>query len=140
MDIQPRKRLATSFTVRSYELDGFRHVNNAVFVQYLEAARGDFVRAVGLGYARFHAWAAYPVVVRVEVDYLAPVAADETLTVELHMREWRRTQFAIEYEVQRSDGEGVARAMTRHPFVDPEGSPIRVPTEFRSAVDAWATT
>ena len=36
----------TRFTVRTYEVDGFLHVNNAVYAQYLEAARGDFIRAI----------------------------------------------------------------------------------------------
>jgi acyl-CoA thioester hydrolase len=128
----------TSFVVRTYELDGFRHVNNAVFVQYLEAARGDFVRAVGLGYAKFHEWAACPVVVRVEVDYATPAAADELLTIELRISAWRRTQVEFAYEVRRADGATVARAMTRHAFVNPDGAPVRVPDEFRRAVEAWA--
>ena len=130
----------TSFVVRTYELDGFRHVNNAVFVQYLEAARGDFVRAVGLGYAQFHEWAACPVVVRVEVDYLAPAAADEELTVELRIPSWRRTQVEFVYEVRRADGATIARAMTRHAFVDPHGTPVRVPDPLRRAVETWATS
>lgn len=129
----------TSFIVRTYELDGFRHVNNAVFVQYLEAARGDFVRAVGLQYAKFHEWAAWPVVVRVEVDYMASATADDVLTIELRLTEWRRTQFTIEYDVRGGAGVSVARAITRHAFVDPGGAPVRVPTEFRAAVVAWAT-
>ena len=130
----------TSLVVRTYELDGFRHVNNAVFVQYLEAARGDFVRAIGMTYAKFPEWGACPVVVHLDLDYGAPAVADEELTIELRVTVWRRTQFEIEYEVCRTDGTTVARARTRHAFVNPEGTPVRVPAEFRAAAEAWATS
>ena len=66
----------TRLRARTYELDGFRHVNNAVFVQYLEAARGDCVRSVGLEYADFHRWQAFPIVRRVEVRFHRPIQAD----------------------------------------------------------------
>ncbi len=128
----------TSLVVRTYELDGFRHVNNAVFVQYLEAARGDFVRAIGMSYAKFHEWGACPVVVHLELDYDSPATADEELTIELRVVDWRRTRFVIEYRARRADGTSVARALTRHAFVSPEGAPVRVPDEFRAAAEAWS--
>lgn len=139
MDSDAAKTFQTCFTVRTCELDGFRHVNNAVFVQYLEAARGDFVRTVGLAYANFHEWEAYPVVVRVEVDYLASAVADEEIAIELRLTEWRRAGFTIHYEVRRSDGGCIARAMTRHAFVNGAGTSVRVPQAFRTAVDDWTT-
>lgn len=124
----------TRIRARSYELDGFRHVNNAVFVQYLEAARGDCVRSVGLGYADFHRWGVQPVVRRVEVRYLKPVAADEEIEIALRFVAWRRTGFSLEYTLIRlEDGVKVAEAMTEHAFIDWEGRPVRVPTEFAAA-------
>ncbi len=130
----------TSLVVRTYELDGFRHVNNAVFLQYLEAARGDFVRAIGMSYAKFHEWEACPVVVRLEVDYGAPAVADEELAIELTVISWRRTQFEIRYHFRRADGATVADALTRHAFVSPAGAPVRIPAEFQAAAEAWSSS
>jgi len=39
--------LISHHRVASYELDSFGHVNNAVFLNYLEKARCDFLRARG---------------------------------------------------------------------------------------------
>lgn len=124
----------TRLTVRSYEVDGFRHVNNATMVHYLEAARGEMLRALGLRYKCFHRWGAYPVVVRLEMTYCAPAYADDLLEIEVTLREWKRTQFVTSYRVRRvENGEVLARAETHHAFVNAEGKPIRIPEPFRDA-------
>ncbi len=52
-------------------MDGFRHVNNAVYLTYLEAARDAFVAA------RAPEAVDSFVVRRVEIDYLAPLGQDD---------------------------------------------------------------
>ncbi|MBQ3915213.1 MAG: acyl-CoA thioesterase [Ruminococcus sp.] len=41
-------RCVYNLTVRGYELDSFGHVNNAVYLQYAEAALWNFFRSKGL--------------------------------------------------------------------------------------------
>ena len=133
-----RCAFTTRFTVRTYEVDGFLHVNNAVFVQYLEAVRGEFIRALGLGYAKFHEWRAWPVVRRLTITYESPARADDELVVDLVLSELRRAQFTVQYDLRRaSDGNRVARAETQHAFTDPSGRIIRVPDAFREAAQRY---
>ena len=40
----------TYVEVRTYELDSYNHVNNAVYLNYLEHARMDFLKAIGFDY------------------------------------------------------------------------------------------
>ena len=40
----------TEITVRSYECDSYNHVNNAVYLNYLEHARMDFLHAANFDY------------------------------------------------------------------------------------------
>jgi YbgC/YbaW family acyl-CoA thioester hydrolase len=42
------KKLTISFTARGYELDSFNHINNAVYLNYFEHARWEFLREMGL--------------------------------------------------------------------------------------------
>ena len=42
------KKSTFDLTVRGYELDSFGHVNNAVYLQYAEAALWNFLRVNGL--------------------------------------------------------------------------------------------
>jgi len=121
----------TRLIVRSYEADGFGHVNNAIYVQYLEAARGDLVRAMGHGYAMFHEWGACPVVRRLQVEYVTPARVDDELEIEIGVVELRRTQFELCYELRnRQTGQVVATARTLHAFVNPASAVVRVPEPF----------
>ena len=43
----------TELSVRSYECDSYGHVNNAVYLNYLEFARMDFLDASGFRYKDF---------------------------------------------------------------------------------------
>jgi len=134
--VSGKPTFTSRLVVRSYEVDGFRHVNNANIVHYLEAARGEVLRAVGLGYAQFHIWGAYPVVIHLVVDYLAPAFADDPLEIEVTLEEWKRTQFVMSYRIRHAETQVlIARAETHHAFVNPAGKPIRVPEPFRAAFE-----
>lgn len=43
-----KKSFKYQFQVRGYELDSFGHVNNAVYINYLEQARWEIVNKLGL--------------------------------------------------------------------------------------------
>ncbi|HPX14738.1 MAG TPA: thioesterase, partial [Treponemataceae bacterium] len=43
-------KFAATHCVRSYELDAYNHVNNAVYLQYLEYGRMEFLKAVHFDY------------------------------------------------------------------------------------------
>jgi acyl-CoA thioester hydrolase len=72
----------SKLVVRSYECDSYGHVNNAVYLNYLEFARMEFLKDntfdykgfVGLGYAI--------VIVRVVIDYKLSAVLDDELTIE----------------------------------------------------------
>jgi YbgC/YbaW family acyl-CoA thioester hydrolase len=134
---EDRRTFRTTLVVRSYEVDGFLHVNNAVFLHYLEAARGGYLRALGLGYAKFHEWGAFPVVQHATLDYHSSARADDMLVVEVMLTEWRRTQFVMRYVVsEAATGRRILSAETRHAFVGPDGDVVRVPADFRRAFEA----
>ena len=40
----------TPLKVRTYECDGYNHVNNAVYLNYLETGRMDYLMQIGFKY------------------------------------------------------------------------------------------
>ena len=70
----------TALVVRPGDLDRLGHVNNARALEYLEHARWDWSRANGLALT----CAIAVVVMRAEVDYLAPVGL-ETLEIDTEL-------------------------------------------------------
>lgn len=128
------KTLTYALRVRSYELDSFGHVNNAVYLQYLEAARADYMTQAGLRFADFQEWGAVPVVTKATLEYKSFLVADDDVLVRGEVTDLRRARFAINYRMVRASDESlVLAARTEFVFVNRDGKPCGVPETFRRA-------
>ncbi len=65
--------------VRDYECDLQGVVNNAVYQNYLEHARHEYLKSIGIDFAALAAQKINLVVVRVEIDYKASLTSGERL-------------------------------------------------------------
>src|SRR3954462_6229186 len=83
--------------MRWADLDQLGHVNNVVYVDYLQEARVDMLRAHGRGP---RALADGLVVVRHEVTYLKPLTYDfRPVSIECWVTDIRAATFTLAYEV-----------------------------------------
>ena len=57
------------FQVRDYECDMQGHVNNAVYLNYLEHCRHEFIKELGLDFSELVRRGISLVIIRAEVDY-----------------------------------------------------------------------
>lgn len=130
-----RASLVSERIVRSYELDSFGHVNNAVYLQYCEGARNDYLRQRGIEFADFKRWKIGPVLYHASIDYKRQARADDRLLIKGILSFQGRTRFTIEHEMIRSsDDELVCSALLNFAFVDlTTQKPCRVPQPFRDA-------
>lgn len=118
--------------VSSYELDSFGHVNNAVYMNYLEKARNEFLRQRGLLFHDFFKWGKFPVVSRAELKFRQPAKSDDKLMIQGRVMDSSVTSFRLGYEVRRIDsGLLILEAETVHVFVDGRGRPVKIPEIFR---------
>ena len=116
-------------TVRFRDVDAMGHVNNAVFLTYLEEARIAFLQ-------RFDAEPANMILARVEIDFRAPLEVGDEIEIGVRPARVGEKSFELEYEVRA--GEAVAaEAKTVIVSYDYEtGRTVEVPQAWREALAA----
>ena len=98
--------------VRFRDLDGFGHVNNAVFVTYLEQARTDCYLAAHGRTDPFESGAGLDfVVARLELDYVSPILSGDVVQITVFPTHVGNSSFTFGYEARARDAV-VARAST----------------------------
>jgi len=123
--------------VRGYELDSYRHVNHAVYLNYFEQARWDLLKVSGLSLAALDTLKRWPVVIRLEIQYKKPAFMDDMLEVRSRISRLGNTSFDVEHELVRIAPEGETLLTTANltaAIVDETGRPARIPTEFLKLV------
>lgn len=128
-------RYTTRWPVRSYELDGNGHVNNAVYLNYAEQLTIEHAELSGFGKAWTQAHGGMWVIRRNEIDYLKPAGYGDMLELSVEVllvrgvRGVRRTLIK-----SLPSGELLARVLTQWVWVRlSDGRPSRVPTELVEA-------
>ena len=119
----------TPLTVRPYECDSYGHVNHAVYVNYLEYARMQFLHAAGYDYKGLIANGFFTVISRLDVSYRSPAYADDALTIETEATDVRRIGGAFHQVIRRGETT-VAEADVYWCVVNGEGRPARPPEQF----------
>jgi acyl-CoA thioester hydrolase len=125
-----------SILVRFRDLDALRHVNNSVYLTYLEEARIAYMqeRQTGAVFDAQHG----TIVARCEIDYRFPAVLGDTLVIEMAVGEIRRSSFEFVYTLYRqSDRRLVAQAMTVMVCYNYAlNTPVRLPEEWRKQLEA----
>ncbi len=87
------------------------HVNNAVYLTYLEQARFAHWRAVwGFNFEGLPAGTPGVILARAEIDYRIPARYGDTLEIRIGLERIGRTSFAYAYQVLDQEGRTVADA------------------------------
>lgn len=96
-------RFAAHFKVRHYEMDALGHVNNAVYLHYLEHAATEHATAAGYGDAGARALGGIWVARRHEIEYFRPASAGEVLQVITWAHEFKGARAIRDYTIHRLD-------------------------------------
>ncbi len=128
--------------MRWADLDLLGHVNNVVYVDYLQEARVDLLRHHGPSAHAASGLAEGVVVVRHEVQYVAPLTFRfDRVSIEVWVTEIRAASFTLAYEVVRRTDTGrqvYARARTvLTPYVFATERPRRLSAEEQETLAAY---
>lgn len=111
--------------VRSYELDGYQHVNNAVYLNYLEAARVEWLASYGIDFNKMVAEGRGLFVSEIHIEYKSPAGGGETLSIETENIEMGAT-YGVARQTVRAGGRLVAEARVTWVCTNAQGRPTRV--------------
>lgn len=111
-------------SVRDYECDYEGIVNNAIYQNYLEHARHEYLKQVGLKVVELAQRGINLVVIRIEIDYLWPLRSGDEFVVGVNMERVSRLRFAFLQDIYRlPDHKPILKAKVIGTAIDDNGKP-----------------
>lgn len=112
--------------VRGYELDSFGHVNNAVYLNYMEQARWEILNELGL-YGRLFGSGFVLAVTEATIRYSREAKVYDELVIRTEMKH-RPPYLLFTHVINRADnGDLVARGTIKTILVDGDRIPHDIP-------------
>ena len=125
-------------SMRWSDMDAYGHVNNVVFLTYLEESRVDMLFALGAEHG-LDALAKGVLVARHEIDYKAPLVYHQRgVDIDLWVGAIKGASFEIRYEVHDEDTVFAHAASLLVTYDLDAGRPRRVSPEERSFLEQYA--
>lgn len=119
----------TNLTVRSYECDSYSHVNNAVYLNYLETARMDYLHQIGFNYKGIVEAGYYLYITHIDIFYKNSAFLDDNLIIETTPVKLGAVSGTFHQTIKKEDRHICAEADVTWASVK-NNAPARLPKEF----------
>jgi len=121
--------------VRDYECDLQGIVNNAIYLNYLEHTRHEFLKSAGVDFVLMHQKGINLVVVRSEVDYKFSLTSGDTFYVTLKMALEGKIRFVFYQDIYRMpDDKLILKGKIIGTALSGQGRPF-LPDEVKKLID-----
>ena len=87
-------------SVRDYELDSFGVINNAVYQNYLEHTRHQFLESQGLKLTAYFEQGLSPVITKSEIEYRSSLQSKDDFVVSLELALLSKVKFIFLQEIR----------------------------------------
>jgi len=140
----PENEIHSDFTVRSYEVDSYAHLNNSVYVSWFEQGRLLWLRSRGFTYDSLAARKQSMVVARTEVNFRRPLVEGDRIDLTTRIVSLGRSsvhwlqvmrRLGADAEVAAPEAPVVTEASTVMVFSGQDGRAIPIPEDFRAVVE-----
>jgi acyl-CoA thioester hydrolase len=121
--------------VKRYEIDAMQHVNNAVYLNWVEEAKFRAAEAVGWPVERMRAENFVTVQIRHDTEYFLPAVYGDEIEVVSRLFDLRRVRGSWLHEIYRmGSSELLVRNYSTGAFLDLEGRPAPAPQAMLDAL------
>ncbi|SEK46231.1 acyl-CoA thioester hydrolase [Maribacter orientalis] len=107
-----------SFRIRYSETDQMGVVYHGNYAQYLELARVEWLRSLGISYKSMEEGGIMLPVISLSINYLKPALYDDLITVKVILTKKPAVRIEFDYEITNESGELLATANTVLVFMD----------------------
>ena len=115
---------ALEMAVRDYECDLQGVVNNAVYQNYLEHARHEYLKGIGIDFAALATQGINLVVTRVEIDYKLSLTSGDRFVVEVRPERLSPVRLGFRQDIYRlPDRKPVIKALVTGTALNAKGRP-----------------
>ncbi len=119
----------TNLCVRSYECDSYSHVNNAVYLNYLEAARMDYLHQINFDYKGIVEKGYYLYITHIDIYYKNSAFLDDELVIETTPTKLGAVRGVFHQTIKKIDGTICAEADVTWASVK-NNLPSKLPSEY----------
>ena len=119
--------------VRFRDLDAMGHVNNAVFLTYIESARVAYLQHLGAA-ATLQDMSI--IVARIEIDFRAPVGFGEDVEISVHASRFGGKSFDLDYELRVGDTVVAEAKSVLVAYDYGTGEAVELPNDWREKLAA----
>ncbi len=135
LEIQKKPIFICRIPVRWGDMDAYGHINNAMYLRYMEEARIQLLYKAGI---KMDGRGLGPVIVNASSTFLLPVTYPDTLVIECSVAEPGRSSFISYYRLysQSLNDRLVCEGSAKIVWIDPDhGKSVPLPEKIRSMIE-----
>jgi acyl-CoA thioester hydrolase len=114
-----------TLSVRDYECDMQGRVNNAVYMNYFEHARHQYLKTIGIDFKHLIDQGIHLVATRVEIDYKKSLQNGDEIEVTANLQKISQIKYVFNQSIYRKN-ELIAQGVIYAVGIDTKGKPIKV--------------
>ena len=116
--------------VKYYETDKMGITHHSNYIRWMEEARIDFLEQLGFGFDKLERDGIVSPVLSVDCSYKKSTTFPEEISIEVKVLEFKGVKLKLGYVMKNEIGELVCEATSGHCFLNADGCPIRLKTDF----------
>lgn len=127
------QKICFELEVYSFHIDFIGHVNNIVYVQWMEIGRTKLLEAIGMPTHEIFHQGFVPVLVQTNITYKSPLYLGDRVQIEIWLSELRNASAIMQFRFANVQGTLAAEGCQKGLFVDRQTMrPRRLCTEERA--------
>jgi acyl-CoA thioester hydrolase len=113
------------------------HVYHSRYLDIMEAARGEFMRAIGYPLQRLQDEDCIFPVVSLRMKFIAPARYDDELQIHITLKDVSRLRLTVIHKITGANGQTFVEAETDHVCTSVHEKPKRMPQELLAACERY---